>query len=52
MRHIMLFNYEFVAEPIEHEVKVSYDWTTEINSYKYNGNVKVKIRQAIILFWH
>lgn len=52
MRHIMLLNYEFVAEPVEHEVKVSYDWTTEINSYKYDGNVKVKISQAIILFWH
>ena len=44
----MLFNQKFVTEPIEHEVKVSYDWTTEINSYKYNGNVKIKIKQAII----
>lgn len=36
----MLFNSKFVAEPIEHEVKISYDWTTEINSYKYNVNVE------------
>lgn len=48
----MLFNCKFVAQPIEHKVKVSYDWTIEINSYKYNGNVKIKIKQAIILFWH
>lgn len=47
-RHVMLFNCKFVAEPIEQEVKVSYDWTTEINSYKCNGNTKMKIKQTII----
>lgn len=47
-RHVMLFNCKFVAEPIEQEVKVSYDWTTEINSYKCNGNRKMKIKQTIL----
>lgn len=36
----MSFNYKFVVETIEHEVKISYEYTIEINSYKYNGNVK------------
>lgn len=40
----MLFNYKFVIEFIEYEVKVSYDWIIEINSYKYNGNMKIKIK--------
>lgn len=48
----MWLNYKFIVGTIEYEVKISYEYTIEINSYKYHGNVKIKIKQAIILFWH